>query len=139
MNDDKFKIGEVLQVFICTCKDIVYELKKLRKTNEDIKSKKINLATSGIVNCPKCGASFEENISKCSYCGYVSIERDKMLERLRAAERGVDSQIKKEQNQLKKLLMIPLFIAIPLLVGFCCFLLIEIIGFILLTCGPLIF
>lgn len=138
MNDDKFKLSEVLQAFLFTCKDIVYELKNLRKTNENIKSKEINLATSGIVNCPKCGAPFEDNLSKCGYCGYVSIERDKMLERLRAAERGVDSQIKQEQNQLKKLLMIPLFIAIPLLVGLCCFVLIELIGFILLTCGPLI-
>lgn len=104
-------------------KDLIYEIKSLKKKHSELGAVKINLATSGVTACPNCGASFEESESKCGYCGYVSKERDEMLEKLREAQRKVEFQIKEEQSGLKTLVTILLSIvgliaAVSLLIVF---------------------
>lgn len=136
--DRKPGLFTVIYGLLQTLKDIVYEIKALRKKTSELDETKINLATSGVVICPQCGAAFRDNLSKCDYCGYVSEERDVMLEKIRASKRGLEAQIRQQQGDLKKLLLIPLFIAIPFFIGIMAFLSVELIGFTLFKLEPLI-
>lgn len=116
MKNEDNNMSDIIYAIFATAKDIVYEIKRLREKKDTIDDIKIKLAVSGVVTCPNCGAAFDEYASKCSYCGYISVERDTKLENFRRAKRGLDSQIKQEQNQLKKVIMILLMIIILLFI-----------------------
>lgn len=126
-------IGEILYAVCMSMKDIVSEIKTLRNKNAGLNQIDINLATSGVVTCPKCGASFEKTSSVCQYCGYVSMDRDQMLEKIRREQRSIGLQIEDEQHQLKKILIIPILIVIPFVFGIGAFLLIQLIGFLMMN------
>lgn len=132
----KGKSNNIIYALLMALNDIVKEIKNLRTQKSKLSDQDINLAISGVVICPNCGATFEAKSSKCNYCGYISKERDEKLEIIRRQKRSIDLQIQENQGQIKKILMIPLIIGIPLMLAIMVMLSISFFGFFLTTFGP---
>lgn len=120
-NDDVFE-GLVIAVY-----DILKEIVALRKDKAKIRQN-VDLSSSGITVCPKCGAIFEASKAQCDYCGYISAERDKMLEIVRIRERSTELQIEYDQQQLKKVVLLLGILVIPVIIALVGMLAFSIIG-----------
>ena len=120
---------DAIWALLLAARDYLRELAELRKEKAVIEEKK--LAITGIAACPQCGAPYQPGSAKCQYCGYVSPEREKLLNDLSIAERSRALQAQYDQQQLKKIILILGMVVIPVAFAVGVVLIIQILGLLL--------